>query len=55
MLEKGYDSNHMRARLQETGIHPVIPPKSKRKALIVYDKDKYQLREKVERFFKRLT
>jgi putative transposase len=54
MRDKGYDSNHIRARWQESGINPVIPPKSNRKESIAYDKDKYKLREKVERFFNRL-
>ena len=54
MREKGYDRNHIRARLQESGINPVIPPKSNRKEAIAYEKDKYKLREKVERFFNRL-
>jgi putative transposase len=54
VMDKGYDSNHIRDKLQEEGIHPVIPPKSKRTAVIDYDKDKYKLREKVERFFNKL-
>ena len=54
VMEKGYDSNHIRARLQAHGIHPVIPPKSNRKEAITYDKDTYRLREKVERFFNKL-
>lgn len=54
VLDKGYDSNHIRDRLQREGIHPVIPPKSNRKDVIEYDKAKYKLREKVERFFNKL-
>jgi transposase len=53
MMDKGYDSNHIRAKLQDNGINPVIPPKRNRKEAIAYDKDKYKLREKVERFFNR--
>ena len=53
-MDKGYDSNHIREQLQEEGIHPVIPPKSKRTAVIDYDKDKDKLREKVESFFNKL-
>ena len=52
--DKGYDSKPIREQLQEEGIHPVIPPKSKRTAVIDYDKDKDKLREKVERFFNKL-
>jgi transposase len=54
VMDKGYDSNHIRAKLQDQGINPVIPPKSNRKEAIKYDKDTYKLREKVERFFNRL-
>ena len=54
VMDKGYDSNHIRDKLKEEGIHPVIPPKSNRKEVIDYEKDTYKLREKVERFFNRL-
>jgi putative transposase len=54
VMDKGYDSNHIRDKLQEHNIHPVIPPKSNRKEAIAYDKDTYRLREQVERFFNRL-
>jgi transposase len=54
VMDKGYDSNHIRDKLKEEGIHPVIPPKSNRQEVIDYEKDTYTLREKVERFFKRL-
>jgi transposase len=54
VMDKGYDSNHIRAKLQDNGINPVIPPKSNRKEVIHYDKDKYRLRQKVERFFNNL-
>jgi putative transposase len=54
IMDKGYDSNHIRDKLRDHSINAVIPPKSNRKAPIDYDKDKYRLREKVERFFNRL-
>jgi putative transposase len=54
VLDKGYDSNHIRDKLQAEGMQPVIPPKRNRKEAIAYDKDKYKLREKVERFFNKL-
>ena len=53
-MDKAYDSNHIREKLRENAITPVIPPKSNRKEAIDYDKDQYKLREKVERFFNRL-
>jgi transposase len=52
--EKAYDSNHIRAKLAEPDIVPVIPPKSNRTEAVDYDKDLYKFREKVERFFNKL-
>ena len=54
VMERGYDSNAIRAKLQEHHINPVIPPKKNRKERIAYDQALYKLREKVERFFNRL-
>jgi transposase len=54
VMDKGYDSNRIRERLQAEGIDPVIPPKSNRKEAINYDHEKYKLREKIERFFNQL-
>ena len=54
VMDKGYDSNAIRATLQEQHITPVIPPKKNRKEPITYDKTLYKLREQVERLFNRL-
>jgi transposase len=54
VMDKGYDSNAIRAKLQEHHITPVIPPKKNRQEPIAYDQALYKLREKVERFFNRL-
>jgi transposase len=54
IMDKGYDSNAIRATLKEQHINPVIPPKKSRKEQIAYDKALYKLREQVERFFNRL-
>ncbi len=54
VMDKGYDSNRIRERLQEEGICPVIPPKRNRKEALTYDQEKYKLREKIERFFNKL-
>jgi transposase len=54
MMDKGYDSNHIRAQLLAQGIVPVIPSKSHRTEPCDYEKDLYKLREKVERFFNSL-
>jgi transposase len=54
VLDKGYDSDHIRQQVQDRELTPVIPPKRNRKAPISYDAEHYQLREKVERFFNQL-
>lgn len=54
IMDRGYDSNHIRKRLQDQGMTPVIPPKKNRKEPIDYDAERYKRREKVERFFNRL-
>ena len=54
VMDKGYDSNTIRAKLNAQHITPVIPPKKNRKESIAYDKALYKLREQVERFFNRL-
>ena len=54
IMDKGYDSNDIRAQLLAQDIVPVIPPKTNRTEPIEYDKDLYKLREKVERFFDQL-
>ena len=53
-MDKAYDSDHIRSRVEEDGVEAVIPPKANRKAPIDYDAEQYKLREKVERFFGRL-
>jgi transposase len=54
MMDKGYDSNRIRAQLLAEDIVPVIPPKSNRTEPLDYDTELYKLREKVERFFNNL-
>ena len=54
IMDKGYDSDHIREQLLAHDIVPVIPSKSNRTAAIDYDHDLYMLREKVERFFNKL-
>jgi transposase len=48
-MDKAYDSNAIRAKLAAKGIDPVIPPKANRLEIIVYDKEQYKQRNKVER------
>jgi transposase len=54
IMDKGYDSNAIRAQLLAHDMVPGIPSKSNRTAAIDYDHDLYRLREKVERFCNKL-
>jgi transposase len=54
IMDKAYDSDHIRARLTEHNLVPVIPSKSNRTNPIDYDRALYKLREKIERFFNNL-
>jgi len=51
VMDKGYDSTHIREKLEQREMNPVIPPRKNRKEEIAYDKEKYKLRNMVERFF----
>ena len=53
-LDKGYDANRIREILTLDGIEPVIPGRSNRREVIVYDRVKYAKRNVVERFFNKL-
>lgn len=54
VMDRAYDSDPIRRRLQDDGVTPVIPPRSKCQEPIDYDEDQYKLRQKVERFFNKL-
>jgi transposase len=54
IADKGYDSDEIVEKAQETGIQPVIPPKKNRKIQREYDKYLYKLRHLVENAFQRL-
>jgi transposase len=53
-MDKAYDSNAIRTKLMAKGIEPVIPPKANRLEIIVYDKELYKQRNKVERLFNKI-
>ena len=53
-MDRAYDSNAIRAKLDAKGITPVIPPKANRLENIDYDKEQYKQRNKVERLFNKL-
>lgn len=54
VMDKGYDSDHIRNKLNKNNINPVIPPKKNRSKHVEYDREIYRLREKVERFFSKI-
>ena len=54
VMDKAYDSNAIRHMLADQGVEAVIPGKSNRTQEIIYDKEQYKLRQKVERFFNQL-
>jgi transposase len=54
VMDKGYESDAIRAKLEEAPINPVIPMRSHRKEQREYDKDMYKSRNTVERFINRL-
>lgn len=54
LADRGYDADWFRAALLRRGITPCIPPKKNRKQPVVYDKDLYKQRHKIEIMFGRL-
>ncbi|BCX46491.1 hypothetical protein HAHE_29090 [Haloferula helveola] len=54
MLDKGYDANRIRERLNFEGIEAVIPPINSRAGVIRYDRNRYRRRNRVERFFNKI-
>jgi transposase len=54
MLDKGYDADRIRERLNLEGIEAVIPPINSRSKVIHYDRQRYRRRNRVERFFNKI-
>ena len=54
IADRGYDSNAIRAAIQEQGAEVVIPATRSRKAPIPYDREAYRARNLVERLWCRL-
>ena len=54
LADKGYDSDAIRADLIRRGADPVIPTRSNRKIQLTVDKNKYAMRNLIERFFNKL-
>lgn len=54
LADKGYDADHLVARIAETGIEVIIPPKRNRKAQRPYNAELYKERNRIERFCNKL-
>ena len=54
IADKGYDADALVQRIQASGAQAVIPPRSNRKVLRVYDTHLYKDRNLIERFFARI-
>jgi putative transposase len=54
IADKGYDADHLCAKIAETGAAIVIPPKRNRKVQRTYDQELYKERNLIERFFNKL-
>jgi putative transposase len=51
LADKGYDADWFRGKLIEKGITPCIPSRKNRKVPVVYDKELYRQRHKIENMF----
>jgi len=54
IADKGYDADHLCAKIAQSGAQPVIPPKRNRTFKRPYDADLYKERNTIERFFNKL-
>jgi transposase len=54
IADKAYDTNRMRAFLEERGIEAFIPSIARRKPIIPHDREAYRQRNLIERMFARL-
>jgi transposase len=53
-MDKAYEGDACRAKAEECGMRPVVPPKSNRREPWEYDKELYKGRNVVERHFRRI-
>ena len=52
--DKAFDSDWLRAELDERGVQAVIPPNASRAEKLPYDKDMHKWRHSVENFFQKI-
>jgi transposase len=53
-MDKAYEGDACRAKVEECGMRPVVPPKSNRLQPWEYDKELYKSRNVVERYFRNI-
>ena len=53
-MDKAYEGDACRAKVEECGMIPVVPPKSNRKEPWHYDEEMYKGRNVVERYFRNI-
>ena len=54
LADRGYDADWFRRALRNKGITPCIPGRRRRKEPVLYDKELYKQRHKIESMFGRL-
>ena len=54
LMDRAYEGDNVRLTAKNLGYEPVVPPKSNRIHKWAYDRELYKLRNKIERFFRRL-
>ena len=54
VADRGYDADHQRRELEAHNNIPVIPGRKNRKAVVLYDKTVYKLRNRIAMFFGKL-
>lgn len=54
LMDRAYEGDETRSLALFNGYEPIVPPKKNRKNPWTYDKEKYKMRNIIERFFRRL-
>lgn len=54
VADRGFDSDHIRDRIDEAGATPCIPPRGNRTHPLPYSSNYYRKRHRVENFFQRI-
>ena len=55
LVDRAFDANWLRENLVNSGIEPVVPPKSNRKFPPEFDKHSYKWRHLIEKYFGKLN